>query len=432
MVSIIKRQILPTFIISWVFWIGLAILTRNGDIEPLKFPGIILLFLGGFTPTIVAIYNYGDIKNIFKYLRNGKIDKKLISIFHIIIFLGALISSKGDIEKSLPILLITWLLMTIVLGGNEELLWRGILLDSFMKKARFIPSNIIIGIIWGFWHLPLFLIEGFNKIPFPFFILSSIALSIILSFIRYRGNIISAMVFHGLINTVFNSFNIVNPFGLLISQLILLIYSIYKAREVDEKDNVWDKVADIYDKILENDRPAYRKIGKNINKLDKNARVLELCSGTGILTEYIYKDFTELESSDYSDEMLRELKTKFSGSNIKISKIDCMNIDREDKTYDIVIIANALHIVPDADLTVKEIRRVLDDSGIFIAATFLRENSLKQRLMNKILKLAGIETYNSWTFKEYKEFFENRNWEIIRSEKIPSKFPIGYLELKKK
>lgn len=48
------------------------------------------------------------------------------------------------------------LAVTIFAGGAEELGWRGILQDILSKKANLVVTGIVIGVLWGVWHGPLF------------------------------------------------------------------------------------------------------------------------------------------------------------------------------------------------------------------------------------------------------------------------------------
>ena len=46
------------------------------------------------------------------------------------------------------------------------------------------------------------------------------------------------------------------------------------------------------------------------------------------------------------------------------------------KSFDVVIVSNALHIVPQPEKALREIKRVLKDDGVLIAPTFTHaENS---------------------------------------------------------
>ena len=58
-------------------------------------------------------------------------------------------------------------------GGHEELGWRGILQPLLDKKYTYWQSNLIVGSIWGIWHLPLWFIVGekSSRISFYFIFL---------------------------------------------------------------------------------------------------------------------------------------------------------------------------------------------------------------------------------------------------------------------
>jgi membrane protease YdiL (CAAX protease family) len=45
-------------------------------------------------------------------------------------------------------------------GLGEELGWRGFLLPRLQARHNALVSSIIVGVAWGLWHLPLFMLEG--------------------------------------------------------------------------------------------------------------------------------------------------------------------------------------------------------------------------------------------------------------------------------
>ncbi len=47
-------------------------------------------------------------------------------------------------------------------GLGEELGWRGFLLPRLQARHSALVSSIIVGIVWGLWHLPLFMLEGMS------------------------------------------------------------------------------------------------------------------------------------------------------------------------------------------------------------------------------------------------------------------------------
>ncbi|MCB2343054.1 CPBP family intramembrane glutamic endopeptidase [Clostridium estertheticum] len=81
----------------------------------------------------------------------------------------------------------------------EEIGWRGFLLPTLAKKYTPFISTLIVGVLWGFWHM------SFNLGIFGFlmFIVSAMELSILMTWIYYKtnGNLLLMMIWHVSINT---------------------------------------------------------------------------------------------------------------------------------------------------------------------------------------------------------------------------------------
>jgi membrane protease YdiL (CAAX protease family) len=91
-----------------------------------------------------------------------------------------------------------------VAGFGEELGWRGFL-QKELKGLGFYRSSVLIGFIWGVWHMPIIL-QGHNYPDHPLsgvfmMIAWCILLSPIFSLVRLRsGSVIAAAVLHGSLN----------------------------------------------------------------------------------------------------------------------------------------------------------------------------------------------------------------------------------------
>ena len=105
-----------------------------------------------------------------------------------------------------PVLFIPLLLLSFMSSPfSEELGWRGFALKPLLDRFGFTKASVLLGLIWGVWHLPLYFMPQtwhgqmeFALAGFWMFLLSNIGLSAIMSlvFIRTNHSIVSAMLLH--------------------------------------------------------------------------------------------------------------------------------------------------------------------------------------------------------------------------------------------
>jgi len=109
----------------------------------------------------------------------------------------------------LPVLFLVTLTIAPIVNGlfgfGEELGWRGYLLPKLMPLGK-LRAYVLLGIVWGFWHLPLILI-GFTYPGQP--LLGTLAfIALVLSFGTYMNELAlrhRSSVLAGWIHGVFNS-----------------------------------------------------------------------------------------------------------------------------------------------------------------------------------------------------------------------------------
>jgi membrane protease YdiL (CAAX protease family) len=233
-----------TYFITWSFWAPQLFIKKEV---------FALRVLGTFGPMISAIYisniigGRDNIKNLLKPLLFWK--------FNIVWYIFCLFSTAficftaigisfslgtnhfefNELSKVyLVIPIFMYVLIFSVLG--EEIGWRGFALKHLQTKTSALSASIIIGIIWGFWHLPLFFIAGnfHQTIPISLFILQEICLSIVLTWIYNNTNksLISVHIFHAASNTTLGVLPILpidtqkDLHPLYITIILLLIFAI--------------------------------------------------------------------------------------------------------------------------------------------------------------------------------------------------------------
>ena len=136
--------------------------------------------------------------------------------------------------------------------------------------------------------------------------------------------------------------------------------------------NFWDRNAGRYDRFMRKDRAAYEEMYKLIRPVVKAKTVLELATGTGLIAKNIVNAAAHIEATDASAEMVAEAKRDNQSAKLHFSVQDMFRLPYADKSFDVVIVSNALHIVPLPEKALAEIRRVLRDDGVLIAPTFTR------------------------------------------------------------
>jgi ubiquinone/menaquinone biosynthesis C-methylase UbiE len=101
-----------------------------------------------------------------------------------------------------------------------------------------------------------------------------------------------------------------------------------------------------------------------------------------------------------------------------------------DKSFDVVVIANALHIIPNPEKALAEIRRVLKDYGVLIAPNFIFREGGKRNLWQRLLSLVGVRFAHEWTEDEYKSFLKANGWTIEMSIVLKGRIDLAYVECK--
>ena len=196
-----------------------------------------------------------------------------------------------------------------------------------------------------------------------------------------------------------------------------------------ERKTFWDKNAGRYDHFMRKDRAAYEEMYTLIRPVVKAKTVLELATGTGLIAKHIVNAAAHIEATDDSVEMVLEAKRDNQSAKLHFSVQDMFHLPYADKSFDVVIVSNALHIVPQPEKALAEIHRVLRDDGVLIAPTFTHaENSFFGNSKAFFLKLAGFPLHSRWTSEEYLCFLQQNGWTVRKSDVLKASFPLTYVE----
>ena len=206
------------YICSWIFWIGLIVTEPSGLSET------VLMILGGTGPFFSAMIMTGLLrgkkgiipwlKKIFRVRVRGRwyLLALVIPITIAFLTIGIIVLIGGfsiDISSVAPLWAypIFFLYIFFLGGGQEEPGWRGFALPRLLKRYSPLVSSLIIGVIWAFWHVPLFFMEGSvqKDIPFVWYVLNTFGFTFIFTSLYLKAaSVLPAMVLHSGLNAIGN------------------------------------------------------------------------------------------------------------------------------------------------------------------------------------------------------------------------------------
>ena len=126
----------------------------------------------------------------------------------------------------------------------------------------------------------------------------------------------------------------------------------------------WQKTARHYTRSMDRSAPLYAAVCERIRPhLSRDMNVLELACGTGQLSFPLSPYVRLWEATDAAPAMIQEAKKRIGSSRLHFSVQDAAHLPYAPESFDAVVIANALHILPEPDRVLREIQRVLKPGG---------------------------------------------------------------------
>ena len=195
------------------------------------------------------------------------------------------------------------------------------------------------------------------------------------------------------------------------------------------KKSVWDRFAPIYSLAMKSQQHIYDYMYSHISAAVSGKTVLELATGPGLIARHIADSAKSIIATDFSPKMIEQALKGPLPANVSFEIADASDLRYGDKSFDVVIMANALHVVPDPAKVLSEIDRVLRDGGMLICPTFIhRAANSKENLWAKVLKAVGIQFAHQWTADEFRAFLESHGWKITAGEVVPGRIDLFYAE----
>lgn len=207
------------FAFGWSWAIGFA-----GARVKSEFPilSMVLMMVAGFGPTIAALVVVSvssDRRAMGDWLArclNWRVDWRWFALAFAfppaVMLLAVLIdvvlggSFPAPIAVAqIPVLILNFALVLLIGGPlGEELGWRGYAMPALRARMGWPAASLMIGLVWGAWHLPLFFLVGTaqSQMPIPLFMLNIMAGAVVFGWLyeRTQGSVLPALVLHMSLN----------------------------------------------------------------------------------------------------------------------------------------------------------------------------------------------------------------------------------------
>jgi ubiquinone/menaquinone biosynthesis C-methylase UbiE len=194
----------------------------------------------------------------------------------------------------------------------------------------------------------------------------------------------------------------------------------------------WERHAKRYDRSTRFlSRPVPRMLELAVDAVKGRARVLEVAAGTGLITTAMAPAVGELIATDYAAEMVKQLEARVRDAglaNVRCEQADLYDLRFDAASFDSVVAANVLHLVPDLEGALAGIRRVLRPDGVLVVPTYLHRETLGASVLSRLFALTGFPGQRRFTARGLREAVEASGFRVRRVETIAGPFPIGYVD----
>jgi phosphatidylethanolamine/phosphatidyl-N-methylethanolamine N-methyltransferase len=200
----------------------------------------------------------------------------------------------------------------------------------------------------------------------------------------------------------------------------------------DKGQAYWNRHARNYDRsMLFLGKPLPRMVALAGEAVRGAQRVLEVAAGSGLVTTVLSRNAREVVATDYAPEMVAVLEERLRKnriSNVRCERADLYALPFQASSFDAVVAANVLHLVPDLAGALDALRRPLKPGGRLIVPTFCHDETALSRAVSRVVAATGFPGRRRFRLATLLAALAGSGLEVTRSEVIGGLIPIGYVE----
>jgi phosphatidylethanolamine/phosphatidyl-N-methylethanolamine N-methyltransferase len=205
------------------------------------------------------------------------------------------------------------------------------------------------------------------------------------------------------------------------------------AMTTDERGRTyWDRNAKNYDRsMVLLGGPIPRMVELAGDAVRGASRVLEVAAGTGLVTPSLARSAREVVATDYAPAMVATLEARARDeglANVRCERADLYALRFEPGSFDAVVAANVLHLVPDLPGALRALRTVLAPGGRLVVPTYCHDETPLSWMVSRALAVTGFPGHRRFTARTLREALESAGLRVARAETLRGLIPIGYVE----
>jgi membrane protease YdiL (CAAX protease family) len=215
-----------TFAITWGGWFLLLALESGSlpfKLDPNSFAATLLFRFSGWGPAISALLltalvsGKKGMQDFFRSLVRWRVGIQwyAVVLFSFLAIILVVMAASRLLGWPLPaspyltvwyspiLLFVPAVLVSIGLAAiAEEPGWRGYALPRLLSRYHPLLAAFLLGIIWGLWHLPIYILDGDSPLNFLLLLLQTPALSILIAwaYLHTKKSTLLCIIFHGAID----------------------------------------------------------------------------------------------------------------------------------------------------------------------------------------------------------------------------------------
>ncbi len=197
----------------------------------------------------------------------------------------------------------------------------------------------------------------------------------------------------------------------------------------------WDKISPLYD-LFEKvyNGKVYSGTGAKVAEfIEPTDTVLECACGTGAISIYIAQRCRRLIATDFAAGMLRQAEKKCRKfGNVIVRRADITALKCKDNRFDKVVAGNVIHLLPNPELALHELERVVKPGGRIIIPTYINMSKGTGTAAVKFITLLGADFKRQFDLESYKQFFADMGYANVEYHVVDGRMPCAIAVITKK